>query len=144
MGSFGSGPEPIPRRLVEGSQMVGAPRHAGLARETLTFHVDGVEQVVEIVRQPRHLGGSQAYWCCPKCSALRSHLFVLDGRSCAASAGSSPIARGTSRVRWLARRSCDAGLAARQGYSRPCRASLDIGAPSTIGGSSASLLQPRA
>src|SRR5262249_57089346 len=79
MGSFGSGPEPIPRRLVEGSQMVGAPRHAGLARETLTFHVDGVEQVVEIVRQPRHLGGSQAYWCCPKCSALRSHLFVLDG-----------------------------------------------------------------
>jgi hypothetical protein len=45
----------------------------------LTFHVDGVEQVVEIVRQPRHLGGSQAYWCCPKCSALRSHLFVLDG-----------------------------------------------------------------
>jgi hypothetical protein len=58
---------------------VAAPRHAGLARETVTVVIDGVEQLVEIVRQPRHLGGTQGYWCCPQCSALRSHLYVLDG-----------------------------------------------------------------
>jgi hypothetical protein len=56
-----------------------APPHAGLARESLTLRIDGVVQVVEIVRQERHLGGQQAFWRSPRCGTLRSHLFVLDG-----------------------------------------------------------------
>ena len=41
--------------------------------------VDGVPQTLEVVRQPRHLGGTQAYWVCPQCSALRHHLYLRDG-----------------------------------------------------------------
>jgi hypothetical protein len=52
------------------------PPHRGVARETVTLSVEGREVQVEVVRQPRHLGGSQAYWRCPKCEALRSHLYV--------------------------------------------------------------------
>lgn len=77
--SFGSGPRCAPRRTVESTQKVAAPPHAGLARETLTLSVDGVPQEVEVVRQERFLGGTQAYWCCPKCGALRSHLYVVAG-----------------------------------------------------------------
>ena len=68
--SFGSGPRCAPRRTVESTQKVAAPPHAGLARETLTLSVDGVPQEVEVVRQERFLGGTQAYWCCPKCGGL--------------------------------------------------------------------------
>src|SRR5262249_38638961 len=77
--SFGSGPRCAPRRTVESTQKVAAPPHAGLARETLTLSVDGVPQEVEVVRQERFLGGTQAYWCCPKCGALRSHLYGVAG-----------------------------------------------------------------
>src|SRR5262249_59337568 len=77
--SFGSGPRCASRRTVESTQKVAAPPHAGLARETLTLSVDGVPQEVEVVRQERFLGGTQAYWCCPKCGALRSHLYVVAG-----------------------------------------------------------------
>src|SRR5262249_62091912 len=38
------------------------PPHRGVARETVTLSVEGREVQVEVVRQPRHLGGSQAYW----------------------------------------------------------------------------------
>ena len=65
--------------MVQTVQKVAAPPHAGLARETLTLLVDGAEQVVEIVRQPRHLGGTQAYWRCPRCEVLRCDLYVVDG-----------------------------------------------------------------
>ena len=68
-----------PRRLVENAVRVAAPPHRGLAREQLRVIIDGVEQVIGIVRQPRHLGGTQAYWRCGQCSALRSHLYVVDG-----------------------------------------------------------------
>jgi hypothetical protein len=34
--------------------------------------------VVEVERQDR-LNGSQAYWRCPKCDALRQHLYVVAG-----------------------------------------------------------------
>ena len=66
-------------RLVDTAQKIRPPPHRGLARETLTLRVDGAEQELEVVRQERRLGGSQAYWCCPQCSALRSHLYVVDG-----------------------------------------------------------------
>ena len=45
----------------------------------MTLRVGDAEQTLEVVRQRRHLGGSQAFWRCPKCEALRSHLYVLDG-----------------------------------------------------------------
>ena len=66
-------------RLVETAQKVGPPPHHGLAREELVLLVDGTPQRLEVIRQPRHLGGTQAYWRCPKCEALRQHLYVLDG-----------------------------------------------------------------
>jgi len=65
--------------MVETTQKVAAPPHAGLARESLTLRVDGAEQVVEVVRQERFLGGTQAYWVCSRCGALRSHLYVVAG-----------------------------------------------------------------
>jgi len=57
----------------------GEPPFGPLAREVLRLRVGEVERVVEVVRQERHLGGMQSYWCCPKCSALRQHLYILDG-----------------------------------------------------------------
>lgn len=82
MGSFGSGGLPAPRRLVEGTQGIAQPLHCGIAREAVTFLIDGVPQQVEVVRQERHLGGQQGYWVCPRCGALRAHLFILDGSLC--------------------------------------------------------------
>jgi len=55
------------------------PSGGGLARESITLRVDGAEQVLEVERQNRFLGGTQAFWRCPRCEALRSHLYVLDG-----------------------------------------------------------------
>jgi hypothetical protein len=66
-------------RLVENTQRVAAPPHRGVARETVTVVVDGVEQELEVVRQDRINGGQQAYWSCPRCGVLRSHLYVCDG-----------------------------------------------------------------
>src|SRR5262245_35899429 len=79
MGSFGSGAEPASRRLVGNALRVAAPPHAGVAREVVTFQVDGELREVEVIRQERRLGGSQAYWRCGQCSALRSHLYVVAG-----------------------------------------------------------------
>ena len=42
--------------------------------------VDGVPQTLEVVSQPRHLGGTQAYWVCPQCSALRHHLYLREAK----------------------------------------------------------------
>jgi hypothetical protein len=58
--------------------LAAAPPHRGLARETVVLRVDGLEQPVEVVRQNRFLGGTQAYWRCPRCAVLRSHLYVRD------------------------------------------------------------------
>jgi len=77
MGSFGSGLEPTPRRLVESCLMVAAPPFGAVARVAL--QIDGAVQQVEVEHQERRLGGSQAYWRCPRCGALRSHLYVVDG-----------------------------------------------------------------
>src|SRR5262249_32627421 len=68
-----------PHRLVDETQKVAAPPHRGLARERLPLLVDGVPQELEVIRQERHLGGTQAFWVCPRCSALRSDLYVSDG-----------------------------------------------------------------
>jgi hypothetical protein len=64
--------------MVDAVQKVGAPPPRGLARETVTLLVDGVPQEIEVVRQDR-IHGQQAYWRCAQCSALRSHLYVVDG-----------------------------------------------------------------
>ena len=77
--SFGSGSRYTPKRMVETTRKVAAPPHAGLARESLTLRVDGTLQEVEVVRQERFLGGTQAYWVCSRCGALRSHLYVVAG-----------------------------------------------------------------
>jgi len=79
VGSFGTQPSRNPTtRFVENTQKVRPPPHRGVARETLTLLVDGVPQELEVVRQERHLGGTQAYWTC-RCGALRSHLYVVAG-----------------------------------------------------------------
>ena len=77
--NFGSGHEHAPRRLVGNTQGIAAPVHAGLARDVVTLLIDGVPQQVEVVRQERHLGGTQAFWICGRCSALRSHLYIVAG-----------------------------------------------------------------
>src|SRR5262249_44506526 len=77
--SFGSGHRHSPRPLIENTTKLASPRHAGVAREAVALRINGVEQVVEVVRQDRINDGQQAYWKCPKCAALRSHLYVLDG-----------------------------------------------------------------
>ena len=57
------------------SLWLASPSHRGLAREEVTLRVDGVEHVIEIVRQER-IHGQEAYWCCPRCGELRWHLYV--------------------------------------------------------------------
>jgi hypothetical protein len=43
--------------------------------------VGGVAIAVELVRQDRHLGGTQAYWRCPaRCGRLRRYLYIVRGR----------------------------------------------------------------
>jgi hypothetical protein len=77
--SFGTGNPSAPARLVENTPKVLAPRHAGLARERLVVVIDGVRRELEVERQERHLGGTQAFWRCGQCSSLRSHLYVVGG-----------------------------------------------------------------
>ena len=79
VGSFGTGPRYIPKRMVETAQRVARPPHRGLARESIMLRVDGTEQVLEVVRQERFLGGTQAYWLCGRCGALRQHLYAVSG-----------------------------------------------------------------
>src|SRR5215469_8165113 len=70
----GDPPEGAPKvRLRQGS---ASPPHRGLAREGVTLRVGDAEQTLEVVRQPRHLGGSQGFWRCPRCEMLRQHLYV--------------------------------------------------------------------
>ena len=52
--------------------------HRGVAREALTLRIGEAVQVVEVERQDR-LNGSQSYWRCPRCEALRAHLYVVAG-----------------------------------------------------------------
>ena len=77
VGSFGTGHQRTHKPLVETTQRVAAPPSTGHAREMVTLLVDGVPQELEVVRQDR-IHGQQAYWLCPRCSTLRSHLYVLD------------------------------------------------------------------
>jgi hypothetical protein len=91
--------------------LAAAPPHRGLARETVVLRVDGLEQPVEVVRQNRFLGGTQAYWRCPRCAVLARTYTCAIARLRAAVAISSIIGVGMSRVLWLARLSCAAGSA---------------------------------
>jgi hypothetical protein len=65
--------------MTETAPRVAAPPHRGVARETATVVIDGAEQKLEVVRQDRINGGQQAYWSCPRCGVLRSHLYLVDG-----------------------------------------------------------------
>ena len=75
-------------RVLEGHGIhnQASPPHRGVARETVTVVINGVEQELEIVRQDRINGGQQAYWLCPRCGAPRCHLYLhngeLAGRCC--------------------------------------------------------------
>ena len=107
--SFGATAPRTAKRLVEGSQMVAQPLHRGVAREAVRIVVDGVPQTIEVVRQERHLGGTQGFWVCPKCAALRSHLFILDGSLCCRVCGklsyrSRYVPRAVARAAKLRRR----------------------------------------
>ena len=75
--SFGSGHLAAQKPTVENTTRVAPPSHRGLAREEVTLLVDGVEQVIEVVRQER-IHGQEAYWSCPRCGALRWHLYVYN------------------------------------------------------------------
>jgi uncharacterized protein (UPF0212 family) len=63
---------------VEDTQKIASPPHRGVAREALTLRIGEAEQVVEVERQDR-INGTQGYWRCPRCEALRSHLYVVGG-----------------------------------------------------------------
>src|SRR5262245_35299501 len=81
---FRNGRPRRPRPTVEGTPRIASPPSIGVAREEVRVVVDGKEQQLEVVRQPR-IHGSVAYWRCP-CGALRWHLYVYNGevgcRSC--------------------------------------------------------------
>jgi uncharacterized protein (UPF0212 family) len=64
--------------LVQTCLGVASPPHRGVAREALTLRIGEAVQVVEVERLDR-LNGTQAYWRCPKCDALRQHLYVVAG-----------------------------------------------------------------
>src|SRR5262249_46801870 len=66
-------------RCVDTTQRICQPLQRGVARERVTFLIGAVEQLVEVVRQERRFGGSQACCICGQCSSLRSHLFVVNG-----------------------------------------------------------------
>src|SRR5262249_41038615 len=103
-----SWPMPLGRGTREAS-----PPHAGLAREAVTVVVNGVEQVLEVVRQERFLGGTQAYWVCAKYATLRQHLIPARRRTavsrlpsaglpqpaCAACGGACGLAKAPARRR---------------------------------------------
>src|SRR5262249_41986046 len=75
----GSGQPPTSKRSLENAPKVATPPHRGIARETITVVIDGTPQELEVVRQDRINGGQQAYWLCPRCGALRCHLYLHNG-----------------------------------------------------------------
>jgi len=73
---FGKGRPKKPRATIEGTPRLASPPHRGIARESVTTIIDGKEQTLEIVRQPR-IHGTEAYWRCPgPCGELRWHLYL--------------------------------------------------------------------
>src|SRR5262245_22381192 len=75
---FGKGRPRKPRPLIETTPKIASASSKGLAREEVRVFVDGVPQTLEIVRQPR-IHGQEAFWRCPRCEALRWHLYLLNG-----------------------------------------------------------------
>ena len=75
---FRSGRPRKPRPTVETTPRVAPPPHRGLAREEVRVVIDGKEQTLEIVRQPR-IHGQEAFWLCPRCGSARWHLYLLNG-----------------------------------------------------------------
>jgi hypothetical protein len=77
--SFGTTGPPRPSRpTVESTTRVAQPPSTGVAREEVTLLVDGVPQMLEIVRQER-IHGQEGYWICKRCGALRWHLYWHQG-----------------------------------------------------------------
>jgi hypothetical protein len=75
---FANGRPRRPRATVETTPRVAQPTSTGPAREEVRVVIDGVEQTLEIVRQPR-IYGQEAYWLCPRCGSARWHLYLLSG-----------------------------------------------------------------
>src|SRR5215831_15221208 len=76
---FANGRPRRPRATIETTPRVGQPPSTGVAREEVRVVVDGKEQTLEIVRQPR-IYGQEAFWRCPgPCGELRWHLYLLNG-----------------------------------------------------------------
>src|SRR5262245_9563067 len=75
---FANGRPRKPRPLVETTPRIASAPHRGVAREQVTVVLDGKEQTLTIVRQPR-IHGQEAFWDCPHCGKLRWHLYVRDG-----------------------------------------------------------------
>jgi len=78
MAGFGSGHFHSPRPLIETMPRVTLAPLAGSQAREVALRIDGIEQRVQLVRQPRHFG-EQAFFACPQCSAPRVHLYVFGG-----------------------------------------------------------------
>ena len=64
---------------METAPRVAQPPSTGVACEEVRVVIDGKEQTLEIVRQPR-IHGQEAFWRCPgPCGELRWHLYLLNG-----------------------------------------------------------------
>jgi len=76
---FANGRPRKPRPLVETTPRIASAPHRGVAREEVHVVIDGRSQELEVIRQNRINGGQVAYWRCPRCEALRWHLYLRNG-----------------------------------------------------------------
>src|SRR5262249_56837951 len=76
---FANGRPRRPRATIETTPRVAQPPSTGVACEEVRVVIDGKEQTLEIVRQPR-IHGQEAFWLCPgRCASVRMHLYLLNG-----------------------------------------------------------------
>jgi hypothetical protein len=71
-----------PGCVSEGKYLTSSALSVGLRAEPshVVVTIAGVATTVALERRARHLGGTQTYFVCPRCSRLLEHLYVLRGR----------------------------------------------------------------